>query len=235
MFNYFGAKHRLAHSYQPPRHDVIVEPFAGAAGYATYWATRLPVDVILVDRNELVIELWARLLSLSPTDIWDYPIPNAGDESSDALIASVASATSSWNALARTGRFQVTEWMARDFPEQRKRIADTRSRINPDRFTLVVGDYTDAPDVDATWFIDPPYQQQGVWYKHNGSGIDFTGLGQWCQSRQGQVIVCEAGVADWLPFEPHRQAGTQVNGTQVELVWYSDPEPSLLDLIDSST
>ena len=32
--------------------------------------------------------------------------------------------------------------------------------------------------------------------------INFTELGEWCKSRNGQVIVCENTKADWLPFKP---------------------------------
>ena len=31
--------------------------------------------------------------------------------------------------------------------------------------------------------------------------VDYEHLGDWCRSREGQVIVCEQQGADWLPFE----------------------------------
>ena len=231
MFNYFGAKHRLAPTYQAPRHPTIIEPFAGAAGYSCYWLTqRSDLRAIIVDSNPLVVELWRLLLSMTPTDIDTYPTPIQGERSSDLLWASAASATSSWGAIANTGEFQVTEWIARDFPGQRRRMADLRWRIG-DRISVISGDYSDSPDIEATWFIDPPYQDQGVWYEHNGDVIDFDRLGEWCRARPGQAIVCEAGDADWLPFDHHATAMTQVNGIQSEVVWCSHPEPTLLDLI----
>jgi len=62
--------------------------------------------------------------------------------------------------------------------------------------------YLDLPtDVEATWFIDPPYQ--GVKYgsyKHDYKAIDYQQLAAWCRSLPGQVIVCEQLGADWLPF-----------------------------------
>jgi hypothetical protein len=30
---------------------------------------------------------------------------------------------------------------------------------------------------------------------------EFANLGTWCQTRRGQVMVCEVAGADWLPFE----------------------------------
>jgi site-specific DNA-adenine methylase len=231
VFNYFGSKARLAPTYQAPRHDLIIEPFAGAAGYSMYWlARRSDLRAVLYDINPLVVQLWQRLLAMSPPEIASYPIPKEGQESNDLLWASVASATSSWNAITNRGSFQVTEWVARDFPEQRLRLADTRWRVG-DRVSVYEDSYICAPDTEATWFIDPPYQKQGKRYRHNGSDLDFTALGGWCQNRRGQVIVCEANPAGWLPFERHRIASTQVNGSQVELVWYSHPEPTLLELM----
>ena len=38
FFCYYGGKWRAAPKYPPPEHDTIVEPFAGAAGYATRYA-----------------------------------------------------------------------------------------------------------------------------------------------------------------------------------------------------
>jgi hypothetical protein len=42
-------------------------------------------------------------------------------------------------------------WNARS----RERIASQVERIR--HWQIVQGDYAKAPDVDATWFIDPPY------------------------------------------------------------------------------
>jgi 16S rRNA G966 N2-methylase RsmD len=62
-------------------------------------------------------------------------------------------------------------------------------------------DYRDLPNPDATWFVDPPYNNKaGGLYKHNHTGIDYAELGQWCLNRQGHLIVCENTGADWLPF-----------------------------------
>ena len=60
----------------------------------------------------------------------------------------------------------------------------------------------DIPNEKATWFIDPPYQFGGKYYRHNGKKIDYEFLGEWCKNRDGQVIVCENHKADWMEFEP---------------------------------
>lgn len=66
------------------------------------------------------------------------------------------------------------------------------------------GDWFATPDVEATWFIDPPYRgKAGACYPHGSDGIDYGGLSTWCRRRRGQTIVCEGPNADWLPFAPH--------------------------------
>ena len=64
------------------------------------------------------------------------------------------------------------------------------------------GDFKDLENEEATWFIDPPYQFGGEYYKFGNKNMNFKELGEWCMSRNGQVIVCENSKADWLDFEP---------------------------------
>lgn len=89
--------------------------------------------------------------------------------------------------------------------------------------------YWRLPDVEATWFIDPPYcGPAGRAYRVNA--INFEDLAEWCRSRKGQVIVCEGAGADWLPF---RNLGTNHNGSakslNVEQVWTNLGRNTLFD------
>ena len=81
--------------------------------------------------------------------------------------------------------------------------------------------YRELPDIEATWFIDPPYcGPAGRYYKYNK--IDYDDLADWCQTRKGQVIVCEGAGAEWLPFRP---LGTTANGSKRSLIaekWWSN-------------
>jgi hypothetical protein len=83
-------------------------------------------------------------------------------------------------------------------------------------WTITCVDYFDMPDLEATWFVDAPYQVKGAAYPF--SEMDFGELAAWCQSRRGQVIVCEEYGADWLPFVPFRQVKTQKR-RMVEAIW----------------
>ena len=55
---------------------------------------------------------------------------------------------------------------------------------------------------NATWFIDPPYQHGGQYYKFGNKDINFEELSEWCKNRFGQIVVCENSKATWLPFKP---------------------------------
>lgn len=83
-------------------------------------------------------------------------------------------------------------------PEVRAQIASQVNAIK--HWTVINASYEEAPDIEASFFIDPPYQRAGTHYRQKFK--EFDSLGAWCKSRRGQVIVCEEAGADWLPFQP---------------------------------
>ncbi|MGI4792930.1 MAG: hypothetical protein ACRYG8_02375, partial [Janthinobacterium lividum] len=83
-------------------------------------------------------------------------------------------------------------------PRAKERIASQLSLIR--EWEAREAGYIDAPDAEATWFVDPPYGDKGRFYRV-GFG-DFNGLATFCRSRSGLVIACEGEGADWLPFQP---------------------------------
>lgn len=62
--------------------------------------------------------------------------------------------------------------------------------------------YDEIEPVHGTWYIDPPYQLAGKYYRKSSRDIDYGHLGKWCLERSGQIIVCENAGADWLDFQP---------------------------------
>lgn len=203
MFYYYGAKNQLARHYPEPRYGLIVEPFAGSAGYAQCW--RKFCDVTLVEKDERVVALWERLQAMSADEIMDLPTPVVDSYTDDFLV--MLSAAS--NSVMRIKRLKVTPRVVAIWEGMKRRMAERVDDVRD--WQVILGDYTDSPDVECTWFIDPPYQvqggttktafPQGRGYKHDT--IDYEALGEWCQSRRGQVIVCEQAGADWLPdFKP---------------------------------
>lgn len=83
--------------------------------------------------------------------------------------------------------------------------------------------YEECPVGPATWFVDPPYQHAGKHYTHGSQGIDFEALGEWCKSRDGQVIVCENDGAAWLPFRHLADVKTTRAGKRSkEAIWTNE-------------
>jgi 16S rRNA G966 N2-methylase RsmD len=107
-------------------------------------------------------------------------------------------------------------------PEIRERIASQVEGIR--HWKVLETDWWRAPDIEATWFVDPPYHRSGKHYKYRD--IDYTALGIWCRARKGQTIVCEQDGADWLPFRQHKDAKgcTGKGGTRrtAEVVWTNE-------------
>lgn len=97
----------------------------------------------------------------------------------------------------------------------RERIASQVERIS--HWIVKAGPYTTAPNLRATWFVDPPYHGTRH-YPCNASAIDFPALAEWCRSRRGQVMVCEADGATWLPFR-HLAHVRAKRGTAAEAIW----------------
>lgn len=224
FFTYLGGKYRTAHKYPAPRHDVIVEPFAGSAGYAVRNHER---QVILVERDEKIAAVWRYLLTASPDEVAALPLVGEGWQTTDDLThlppgaryliglwlnKGTASPRKTPSAWCRSGIRPNSMWgMA-----IRERIAGQLDAIR--HWRLIESDYSSAPDVEATWFVDPPYVGKGHQYRFGSSLIDYAALGAWTLARPGQVIACEGPGATWLPFEPLGAMKAQ-RGQSLELVY----------------
>lgn len=222
FFSYFGAKKRNAGKYPAPKHGTIVEPFAGSAGYAHKYFEH---DVRLYDCYPPIIDAWQYLISASREDILSLPIVEPGRSISDL-------------ELTPGERALIGFWMVRAGANPRDHLVPSWSQNYPNRFwgyyirsqiasqvhlikhwKAELLDYNLVPNESATWFIDPPYQVAGKTYVHNR--IDYPQLADWCRSRAGQVIACEAEGATWLPFEPlYEHKGIQ-RAKRTEVVWLS--------------
>jgi 16S rRNA G966 N2-methylase RsmD len=97
-----------------------------------------------------------------------------------------------------------------------KRIAKTLFKIR--HWKIIEGSYEDIENIEATWFIDPPYQFGGEHYKESSKNLNFSKLAEWCKSRNGQIIVCENTKANWMEFKPMvNMTGTTY--TTTEAIW----------------
>lgn len=109
--------------------------------------------------------------------------------------------------------------------EIRDRIARQVDGIR--HWEIIHGGYDEAPEIEATWFVDPPYHRSGKHYRY--SEVDYDGLGAWCRKLKGQVVVCEQKGATWLPFSTFRAIratpGKRGSGTSNEVIWTSGASP----------
>lgn len=219
MFKYFGSKYRSSVHYPAPKYDLIIEPFAGGAGYSLRHREH---TVLLADLDEELIDLWQWLISAAPEEIAAIPtegLVTGQDIRTLGLSPGQAQLMRRWQRTGHCSSWTVSnittgesDWCAKHGKGQAGGNTGMWHYNTRDYLIGAVEEirhwgaeccsYLDLPtDVEATWFVDPPYR--GVKYgsyKHGLRGIDYQQLAAWCRSLPGQVIVCEQLGADWLPF-----------------------------------
>jgi site-specific DNA-adenine methylase len=209
MFPYFGSKYRIADRYPAPDHPVVIEPFCGSAGYSLLYPDR---QIRLYDLDPVIVGVWQYLIKSSPHDILALPskvIDVRVIEPQEARwlvgfwmqinAASPVKSTSKLNMNGFTDRKGNHVPLSFWGDAAKIRVARAVQRIK--HWTADLSSYDDLENVEATWFVDPPYQGDcGKCYKKSNSDFDYGKLAEFCRSRSGQVIVCDQVSADWLPF-----------------------------------
>lgn len=197
MFYYYGRKKQLARRYPEPEYPTIVEPFAGAAAYSLH-GDRWKSEVVLIEKDPQVVDVWNWLIdSATPESVMALPLLQPGEKSSEFLHIVHAATKQAFRYRTIT----VTPVLARNWEISRRTFAANLHKVR--HWKMVAGDFRVAPDIEATWFIDPPYQgDAGRGYRHGSDAIDYTSLAAWTLTRRGQVIACEGGDATYLPFAP---------------------------------
>ena len=216
MFSYYGSKSKVVDLYPSPKFGKIIEPFAGSARYSLKYFDR---DVLLVDKYQVVVDVWHYLQQASPADILKLPKMQKGD---DIRKYGLSEGETLLLSFLSTGGTSTPGWTVSEFGEYEhgnqnvyKRIAKELYKIK--HWKIVCGDYKDIENQEACYFIDPPYQVGGASYKF--SKIDYSFLAEWCRSRNGQVIVCENTKADWLPFYAMKKIQGTNNTNTTEAIW----------------
>lgn len=206
FWRYYGAKWRIAPRYPAPRHRTIIEPFAGAAGYSLRYPDR---EVILVEKYHVIAEIWRWLISATPDEV--RAIPNT------AAAEPRLTLSAGCRAHRARGHGKLWGWTE----ALRERVASQVTAIK--HWQIIEGDYSAAPDIVATWFVDAPYRgRQGRHYIHPSGRLDYPALARWCRARCGQTIVCEAAGADWLPFAPFGEVHGMSGAPSREAIWWQD-------------
>jgi hypothetical protein len=240
FFGYYGGKWRHARMYYPaPLHGTIVEPFAGSAGYSLRYPDR---RVVLCDLDPIVAGVWSYLLRVRPQEIMaisDVPLNGTVDDV-PGLCQEARWLVGFWlnkgnqrpcktpSSWMRSGKYPGSFWGDRVRHTIASQLEDIR------HWRIVHGSYRELEvPGPATWFVDPPYKEMGRHYTCGSKGIDYAHLAAWCRGRDGQVIVCEAGGADWLPFETLATIRTtRKDRPAVEAIWVSG-RPQQLSLFGS--
>ncbi len=218
MFYYYGRKKQLARHYPAPEFDRIIEPFAGAAAYSLY-ADHWKREVLLIERDPRVAEVWRWLIEEArPADITALPDLSVGDRSTEFLH--IVHAASKMAFAYKT--IKVTAVLERNWEISKRVMASAIPKVR--HWRILCDDYSAAPDVEATWFIDPPYKgASGLGYQYGSDLLDYDSLARWIRSRQGQVIACEGPEGDYLPFIPLRTSMGVAGKQSSEVIWLNDP------------
>jgi len=227
MFSYYGRKGKVVKYYPVPVYDTIIEPFAGTAVYSLYgdnWQKK----VILIDKYDVIFRIWKYLQQASVEDILKLPDVKNGEElvkvnGFNELLQEekwlIGFSVNNGSAMPKNvaGRMNFNSW-SRD----KKRIAGDLHKIK--HWDIRCDEYFNAPDMKATWFIDPPYSGLcgGKYYKINNKTINYERLTEWCKSRSGQTIVCGNTMETYLPFRLLSKSISQNNKLYSEGIYYNE-------------
>lgn len=205
IISYYGAKGRLAKKYPNPIYSTIVEPFSGGASYSLLHYNK---NVVLYEINQKVFTVLDYVIRENPESILKIPLLPIGCSVDELDICqeqkwligfwinnAVSSPMKTMSKWGIQSKGSINFWGEKC----RARIADVSSKIK--HWKVYNKSWEDAEILEATWFIDPPYQLKGYAYPNGSKDIDYKKLGEWCKKIPGQVMVCENEGADWLPFE----------------------------------
>lgn len=228
FFPYYGSMWNRARHYPSPQHELVIEPFAGSAGYSLFHDCR---RVDLFDLDPIVCGVWDYLLRADPVEIMALPeMPEVGDHVDNYAIPQEAkwligfwlNRGSAQPKKSRTAYSARTDRAQLNWSRAAKERIVGQLPIIEEGWTITEGSYDRAPDEVATWLIDPPYREKGRFYRYPFT--DFEGLAAWVRTREGLVMVCEQEGADWLPFRP-LGSFKSTKGRSSEVAFVTGDEP----------
>lgn len=227
FFPYFGGKNRLCAWYPEPKYEVVVEPFAGSAGYSTFWYDR---KVILNEINPTICRVWKFIIETPSEELARLPLLGPNDRVSDLSVGIPAKdLIGMWCYRGDDKpRDKLAPW-AKDYPKAfwgpwiRDRIALQAEKIR--HWKVIQGAAQDLSigTEKRTWFLDPPYANGGHKYQYGTELLDYDWMRDWMRRLPGQVIACERDNDRWLPAETavtrdmrqmHRKSGASVSRVQ---------------------
>ena len=141
-------------------------------------------NVILVEKDEKVYDIWKWLIEdASEIDILKLPELKVGDRSSEFLHIVHAATKMAFHFKT----IKVTPVLERNWEISRRIFSENLYKIK--HWQIINDDYTSAPDIEATWFIDTPYKgDAGLGYRHSSKLLNYEELAKWIFERKGEVI-----------------------------------------------
>ena len=215
MWSYYGTKKRIAKYYPAPQCDKIIEPFCGAAQYSLF-GDNWKKEVVLYDKYKIIIDIWNYLIHSSEKDILSLPDMYREDGITVDDLDIPQAAKYLIGFCINSGSSQPKKTVAKYNSWNRTKLYIAENLYKIRHWKAFVADYNDIPNEKATWFIDPPYQNGGKYYRY--SNIDYKQLSEWCDSRIGQIIICENSYANWHEFYPLVEMNGQLHKT-LEVVY----------------
>jgi len=226
FFSYFGSKYRIAKLYPKPKYDTIVEPFAGSAGYSLRYPHK---RIILNDIDSNVTTVWNYLIHVSEEEILSLPdIKQHIDEVSYLPFEAQLFIRFWLTKACGRPRKTLSKWVRDGIStsgfwgkQVRKQVASQLQYIRHwevlntsyEQLDTVLG------NIQATWFIDPPYEHS-ISKEYAYNTIDYYKLALWIHQRKGESIVCEKENAHWLPFNYLTAGYTSHNNNVSHEVFY---------------
>lgn len=221
MWSYYGSKTNVVDFYPKPKHGRIIEPFA------RYSLKYFENDILLIDKYELLVNIWKWLQQCSVGDVAALP-----------HFVKPGQALSDFTFDCDEAKHLIGFLIGFGMERPRKTASVKRMTMRPNHvnyslnriaknlwkikhWDIRVGDYSDIENQQATWFVDPPYEFGGHCYQHPNKNINYPHLASWCEEREGQVIVCENTQATWMDFKPMMEhKGSK--GMQKEAIWTNE-------------
>src|SRR5262249_19527254 len=113
----------------------------------------------------------------------------------------------------------VTPVLERNWEISKRIMAANVHKVK--HWELICGDYSLVPNIEATWFVDPPYKSApGMGYDHGSDLLDYRRLREWALERRGELIFCEGDFGDYLPFRPLLTLAGVAGKTSKEVIYY---------------
>lgn len=178
----------------------------------------------MYDKYDVIVNLWKYLTQAKENDILKLPEPNPGQNVNDFNFLSVEEKhligfhINQGSASPKLTRSPVGNF-GKGWDKKKIKIASNLHKIR--HWKVELKDFKDIDNIESTYYVDPPYQFGGVYYRFNNTKIDYNFLAEWCKTRLGQTIVCENSKANWLPFRFLKEFSGQMHKT-TEVIWTND-------------